>query len=150
VSGSGISWAICKSAPRSRQITTPAPHHSVFLQAGCPERMISFTTLKLEKVCSQLPKYSDSVVLPAFARCCCSSQYCMWSYAGTDGWTPYRFINLALHAMRALWIIAIKQQLHWPDYFLYCIVTGFSNVTLTLFLLHSGLKTCPFHKSFAS
>jgi len=23
-------WAICKSAPRSRQITTPAPHHSVF------------------------------------------------------------------------------------------------------------------------
>ena len=35
-SDSGISWAICKSAPRSRQITTPAPHHSVFLQAGCP------------------------------------------------------------------------------------------------------------------
>ena len=36
VSGSGISWAICKSAPRSTQITTPTPHHSVFLQAGCP------------------------------------------------------------------------------------------------------------------
>jgi len=30
VSGSGISWAICKSAPRPRQITMPAPHHSVF------------------------------------------------------------------------------------------------------------------------
>jgi len=30
VSGSGISWTICKSAPRSRQITTPAPHHSFF------------------------------------------------------------------------------------------------------------------------
>ena len=30
VSGSGISWAVCKPAPRSRQITTPAPHHSVF------------------------------------------------------------------------------------------------------------------------
>ena len=30
VSGSGISWAICKSAPHSRQITTPAPHLSVF------------------------------------------------------------------------------------------------------------------------
>ena len=30
VSGVGISWAICKSAPCSRQITTPAPHHSVF------------------------------------------------------------------------------------------------------------------------
>ena len=36
VSGSVISWAICKSAPCSRQITTPAPHHSSFLQAGCP------------------------------------------------------------------------------------------------------------------
>jgi len=30
VHGSGISWAICKSAPRSRQITMPAPHCSVF------------------------------------------------------------------------------------------------------------------------
>jgi len=30
LSGSGISWAICKSTPRSRQIATPAPHHSVF------------------------------------------------------------------------------------------------------------------------
>ena len=28
--GSGTSWAILKSAPRSRQITTPAPCHSVF------------------------------------------------------------------------------------------------------------------------
>ena len=39
VSSSGVSWAICKSAPRCRQITTPAPHRSVFLQAGglsCP------------------------------------------------------------------------------------------------------------------
>ena len=30
VSGSGISWAVCKSAHGSRQITTPASHHSVF------------------------------------------------------------------------------------------------------------------------
>ena len=30
VCGSGISWNICKSAPRSRQITMPTPHHSVF------------------------------------------------------------------------------------------------------------------------
>jgi len=36
MSDSGINWAICKSAPCSRQITTPAPHHSSFLQAGCP------------------------------------------------------------------------------------------------------------------
>ena len=37
VSSSGISWAICKSATRSRQITTPAPFPQ-FLQAGCPSR----------------------------------------------------------------------------------------------------------------
>jgi len=30
VSGSGISWAICKSAPRPRHTTTPTLHHSVF------------------------------------------------------------------------------------------------------------------------
>ena len=34
MSGSGISWAICKSASRSRQITTPASHHSVFYWPG--------------------------------------------------------------------------------------------------------------------
>jgi len=34
VSGGGISWAVCKYAPRSRQITTPAPHHSVFYRPG--------------------------------------------------------------------------------------------------------------------
>ena len=32
-SGSGISWAICKSVPRSRQIATPAPHHFVFYRS---------------------------------------------------------------------------------------------------------------------
>ena len=30
VSGSGISWTICKSAPSSRQITTPAPTTQFF------------------------------------------------------------------------------------------------------------------------
>jgi len=29
VSGSGISWTICKSAPHSREITMPAPYHSI-------------------------------------------------------------------------------------------------------------------------
>ena len=38
VSGSGISWAICKSAPRSRQTTMPATHH---LYDCREEKMIS-------------------------------------------------------------------------------------------------------------
>ena len=36
VSGSGISWAVCRSAPCSRQITTLAPHHSVFFADWMP------------------------------------------------------------------------------------------------------------------
>ena len=36
VSGSGISWAICKSASRSRQITMPVPHHSSFFTGWMP------------------------------------------------------------------------------------------------------------------
>ena len=36
VSGSGISWAICKSAPRSRQITIPVLHHSKFFTGRMP------------------------------------------------------------------------------------------------------------------
>ena len=35
MSGSGIRWAMCKSAPRFRQVTMPASHHSVFLQDRC-------------------------------------------------------------------------------------------------------------------
>ena len=35
VSGSSISWAICKFAPRSRQITMPPNSPLSFLQAGC-------------------------------------------------------------------------------------------------------------------
>ena len=38
VSGSDISWAVCKSAPRSRQITTPAPHHSSFFTGRVPNQ----------------------------------------------------------------------------------------------------------------
>ena len=36
VSGSGISWAVCKSAPCSRQITMPEPHHSKFFTGRMP------------------------------------------------------------------------------------------------------------------
>jgi len=33
VSGSGVSWAICRSAPRPRQITMPESHHSAFFRS---------------------------------------------------------------------------------------------------------------------
>ena len=36
VSGSDISWAVCKFAPSSRQRNTPAPHHSSFFTGRMP------------------------------------------------------------------------------------------------------------------
>ena len=73
VSGSGISWATCKSAPRSRQITMPAPHHSVFLQAGCPScrPTNSVKALKAKdylRYCRR--KQIATVVLQMFTYCC--------------------------------------------------------------------------------
>jgi len=56
VNGSGISWAICKSAPHSRQITTAA-HHSVFLQAGCPS-CCPTNSIKALKAVTQFHKRS--------------------------------------------------------------------------------------------
>ena len=60
VSGSGISWAICKSASRSRQITTPAPHYSTFLQAGC--------TLHHRKLLYAMPLYTVCFILSHMFR----------------------------------------------------------------------------------
>ena len=57
VCGSGISWNICKSAPRSRQITMPAPHHSVFLQAGCPSCRPTNSVKALKAKAKALRKY---------------------------------------------------------------------------------------------
>ena len=58
VSGSGISWAVCKSAPRSRQITMPAPHHSSFLQAGCPSCRPTNSVKALKD--TTLPQYNNN------------------------------------------------------------------------------------------
>jgi len=60
VSGSGISWAICKSAPCSRQITTPALYHSDFyrpdaLPAAQPTASKHWSTIRYQmhfNVCS--------------------------------------------------------------------------------------------------
>ena len=50
--GSGISWTICKqSAPRSRQITTPTPHHLSFYRPDAlPDTQPSVEALKAIKL----------------------------------------------------------------------------------------------------
>ena len=85
MSGSDICWAICKSAPRFRQITTPAPHHSVFLQAGCPScrptnsvkaLKANFKKCTQEKIgCFFLPRRSVSLLwLRWWCDCVCSER----------------------------------------------------------------------------
>ena len=59
MSGSGISWAICKSAPCSRQITTPASERSVFLQVGCPSCRPT-NSVKALKASSKKSKHRQS------------------------------------------------------------------------------------------
>ena len=46
VSSSGVSWAICKPAPRSRQITMPAPHYSSCFTGRMPCPTNSVKALK--------------------------------------------------------------------------------------------------------
>jgi len=53
--GSVISWTICKQyAPCSRQITTPTPHHAIFLRAGCSSRRPTNSVKALKAI---LPDY---------------------------------------------------------------------------------------------
>ena len=62
----------CKSAPRSRQITTPTPHHSVFLQAGCPScrptNSVStegkFCQVSVYKICATEGQWVEHLVSP--------------------------------------------------------------------------------------
>jgi len=54
--GSGISWTICKqSAPRSRQITTPTPHHSIFT-----DQMLFLTSINGVKALKEFPSSFSS------------------------------------------------------------------------------------------
>ena len=62
VSGSGISWAICKSAPCSRQITMPAPHHSVIYR---PDALPATQTASMHIIF-----IVDHVILLLLICCC--------------------------------------------------------------------------------
>ena len=75
MSGSGISWVVCKSAPCSRQIPTPTPHHS-FLQAGCPSCHPTNSVIALKAILNDYALYKSAHELARalkargmFARC---------------------------------------------------------------------------------
>ena len=82
-SGSGISWAVCKSAPCYRQTTTPAPHHSVFLQAGCPSchPTNSIKALKASVHHSSKRNVHENIMHAAAHTdiCTLNTYYCRWN-----------------------------------------------------------------------
>ena len=130
VSGSGISWAICKSAPCSRQITTSVPHYSSFLRAGCPscrptnsvkalktQVIVSNCILihngfKIQVICSLI-----NVKKPLICWQCCSLfMRLLWFLVllvVTDsiclGWVFYAnlFLSLVLAINFCLWFTAV-------------------------------------------
>jgi len=67
VSGSGNSWAVCKSAPRSRQITTPTPRHSVFYRPDAlpaAHALVAYFTRWKPSEMQILVKMSSTWLLP--------------------------------------------------------------------------------------
>ena len=68
VSGSGISWAVCKSAPRSRQITTPAPHSSVFYR---PDALpVALPLDPAGGFAPRAPHHSEEIAATGKSSCC--------------------------------------------------------------------------------
>ena len=59
MSGSGNSWAICKSAPRTRQITMPAPHHSAVVKVDRRIRWHYTTTILRRRIGARLTRYRN-------------------------------------------------------------------------------------------
>jgi len=96
VSGSGISWDICKSAPRSRQITTPAPHRSVFLQTGCPSCRPTNSVEALKAACGE---WTSSLMTTVVV--------CRWRY---DRHVVDAAAESAAHIWRHLWAPALLRR----------------------------------------
>jgi len=84
VSGNGIRWAICKSAPCSRQITMPAPHHrpschpTISVKALKANLFIYISTTKYAKVIS--------ITLQSFILHGCHMLITHWCYIPVFVW----------------------------------------------------------------
>ena len=122
VSGSGISWAICKSAPCFRQITMPAAHHSVLdrpnaLPAAKPTvskhwRQSVFTVVIF--LPSAVKRYGLHLFL------CWHCQYTSSSLVGL--WTEL-WVNAGwMCKLHSLQTVPLKPRQHGALQILYCIV----------------------------
>ena len=94
VSGSGIRWAICNSAPRSRQITTPAPHHSVFyrpdaLPAAQPTVSKHWRQYRKNETCG----WSALIVITATNSLQCSDAVSLAVRKGIQSVTMWQYLR---------------------------------------------------------
>ena len=96
---SGISWTICKqSAPHSRQITTPTPHHSIstgwmlFLTPNqqCQSTGGKTTANFSDYLSGKIAQTSRSVNF--FLTTCTSAEQCDYRYTRTAGQTDGKHI----------------------------------------------------------
>ena len=115
VSGSGISWA--KSAPRSRQTTMPAPHHSVFsrpdalpvAQPAVSKHWRQISTAQLDAMESLTAAHPASP-LPPVNSCKSVSKVCAFSgfnraqncHAGAESCVWRRKLNFNIF-MHKIW-----------------------------------------------
>ena len=103
MSGSGISCAICKSAPRSRQITMPAPHHSVFYRPD--------TLPATQPTVSKHWRHMLAIQQSIYISCCEPTVTNLYSgtQLSTDG-TDRQTDTIPLHTSRPCHILCKRSQ----------------------------------------
>jgi len=129
-SGSGISCAICKSAPHSRQITTPAPHHSVFLQAGCPSCHPTNSVKHWRQVENNVMSHksfhsrglaAEKLLLPSLCRCLRHwgrNSTGLWRFAG-ERWSGQMAVCGVESAGRGRWL-CVCGRVCWSGHMAMC------------------------------
>ena len=116
---------ICKSAPRSRQITMPAPHHSVFLQAGCPSCRPTNSVKALKANVKALKALGvPHVCWKTFVRCCHKN-------AAAKTYSQDILTAIAVDAVKCSVLTSMTVKMSWPS-------TSFS--TLILHVSATGIK----------
>ena len=105
MSGSGISWAICKSAPCSRQIITPAPHRSVFYRPDALPVAQPTVSKHWRHCCPVLlctgQQLSDISCLPGSQQQTCSSRFLLEQTRWTDT-VPLEIWHCSAYYMQAV------------------------------------------------
>ena len=145
MSGSGISWAVCKSAPRCRQTTMPAPHHSLFtgwmpFLLPNQQRQSTYWCTKYLKIYQTDICQISVLILTLHELTCHMGSHCVtcpWQrwhsriYRSTRGkWAP-RLLVLHGHFYN-IWVTQSNATVRWAQLVLRWVTT------LRVHLLHLG------------